>query len=304
MSEPRHHISASPLSILWHYALGEMPDFLDKKDGSVGWVRWAHRGIHRMDHIVFPKSQERYIRSAKWEVKMNQRFEEVVRRCAANHSPTWIIDPLVDGLIRLHAMGYAHSWEAWQGTELVAGMFGVQLGGWVTLCSMYNTVRDASKAVVGRGLLMLKDRGFEFIDRGMVPNHLLNYGAEWWPRWQYEAAIPRLLRQNPSLTDKPTPPVPWQILRLAPLARFSRKVRERVLGEPVDPPTPQEPPKAEKELGGSEQASPAPSTTPNAGKATAAPVEPNLAPAQSHEPNSVNPNSVDAKPTDAQSTAA
>src|SRR5438067_1359100 len=112
--EPRHKISSSPLSILWHYSLGEMPDFLNKRDGAVGWVRWSHRGVHRTDNIVFPKRQERYVRSTKWDVRMNEHFEEVVRNCAQANSPTWIIEPLIQGLLQLHKMGYAHSWETYQ----------------------------------------------------------------------------------------------------------------------------------------------------------------------------------------------
>ncbi len=239
MSE--HQIKPSPLHILWHYALGEMPDFLNKCDGPVGWVRWSHRGIHRMDNIVFPKRQERYVRSAKWEVKMNTAFEEVVRGCAEPNrfGKTWIVPELIDGLLALHKMGYAHSWESYEAGKVVAGVFGLQIGGWVTLSSMYGRVGNASKAALGRCLLQLKDRGFELADRGMVPDHSVDYGVEWWPRWKYELAVPRLIAQTRTLSDStPMAPIPWQLKYLTPPVRKWRGIKRRIVSDPTEPQVP------------------------------------------------------------------
>src|SRR5438552_13863147 len=44
-------ISDSPLSVLWHFATGYLPDFLNRWDGAVGWVRWPHRGVQFLDRF-------------------------------------------------------------------------------------------------------------------------------------------------------------------------------------------------------------------------------------------------------------
>src|SRR5947209_7528525 len=51
-------VRPDPWHILWHYANGRMPDFLNKQDGPVGWLRWSHRGIQPLDQIQFPNSQK------------------------------------------------------------------------------------------------------------------------------------------------------------------------------------------------------------------------------------------------------
>src|SRR6266542_5163045 len=106
-------VRSDPMHLLWHYANGRMPDFVNKTDGPVGWVRWTHRGVQPLDEITFPESQKRYIFSKKFELRFNTAFEEVIRECADPNrfGKTWITPELVDGLIRLNKMGFAYSFE-------------------------------------------------------------------------------------------------------------------------------------------------------------------------------------------------
>src|SRR5436305_8154250 len=92
-------VHPEPWDILWHYANGRMPDFVNKQDGPAGWVRWTHRGIQPLDEIVFPESQRRYIFSKKFELRFNTAFEEVVRACAdaGRFGKTWMTPELVEG---------------------------------------------------------------------------------------------------------------------------------------------------------------------------------------------------------------
>jgi leucyl/phenylalanyl-tRNA--protein transferase len=212
-----------------------MPDFLNKYDGPVGWVRWAHRGVHRLDHIVFPKRQERYVHSEKFDFRVNTAFEQVVRACADPSrfgGRNWMVESLVGALLELHESGHAHSWETWMNGQLVAGVWGVQIGGFVNMASMYHTVSHASKAALGRGLLMLRERGFEWVDRGMVPNHTVDYGVEWWPRWRYERELGRVLRQRRSIGDDARRGwAPLWIRAGSLLVRWGRALRRKLLGE-------------------------------------------------------------------------
>jgi len=240
-------IRSGPLHILWHYALGEMPDFLDKVRPPVGWVRWSHRGVHRLDNVVFPKRQERYVRSPKFDYRVNGAFEETLLECGKpdRFGQTWMTKELIAGLLQLHKMGYAHSWEAWQDGKLAGGVYGLQIGGWVNMSSMFYRVSHASKAALGRGLLQLKEQGFEWVDRGMVPKHDVDYGVEWWSRWRYEAAIPALLKQQPSVAPGiPCAPVPWQIMAGSPVMKVVRGLKRRAFGEKPDPVVPTPPPAA------------------------------------------------------------
>ncbi len=234
-------IDPTPSSMLWHYGIGHMPDFLNKWDGPVGWVRWAHRGVYTLSKVEIPKSQQRYV-FKKFEFRVDESFPEVLDACADpdRFGKTWISPNLKKGLVKLWELGYAHSWEAWSEGKLVAGLFGVQVGGYVNMMSMFTRVSHAAKCALGRGLIHMRERGFAYCDWGMVPKHSLNYGVEWWPRWKYEHVLAtEMLKINPSMTDKrPASPIPWQLKVGAPVVKLARGIRRRTIGESTVEPSP------------------------------------------------------------------
>jgi leucyl/phenylalanyl-tRNA--protein transferase len=227
-------VRPDPWHILWHYANGRMPDFLNKQDGPVGWVRWSHRGIQPLNDIRFPDSQKRYIFSKKFELRFNTAFEEVIRACAdpTRFGKTWITSELVEGLIALNKMGYAHSFEAWTTEEkpqLAGGVWGVQIGSFITASSMFHRVPNATKAAYGRTLLRLKERGFTMVDTGMVPLHLVNYGSRYVPAWLFEKKLRPLLAQPRTICNGLVPPMLPLKLKLAlPLARAAKGLKRRL----------------------------------------------------------------------------
>lgn len=233
---PSQRISSDPLDILWHYAIGYMPDFLDGKSGEVGWVRWGHRGVQCLDKFKIPRKQKPYVLSPQFELKFDCAFEEVVHQCADTSrkvmsqgvGQTWITPELIDGLLQLHRMGYAHSYESWMDGKLVGGTFGIQLGGLITMISLFHRVSNASKAAAGRAMMHWRDRGCRLIDIGMVPEHQVDFGSEWLPRWKYEAMLPGLIAQKLSISDSQAcMPVPASIRVRMPFVRALRSIRRR-----------------------------------------------------------------------------
>jgi leucyl/phenylalanyl-tRNA--protein transferase len=227
-------VRPDPWHILWHYANGRMPDFLNKQDGPVGWVRWSHRGVQPLDQIRFPDSQKRYIFSKKFEIRFNTVFAEVIRACAdvSRFGKTWITPQLIDGLIALNKMGYAHSFEAWTteaNPQLAGGVWGVQIGSFITASSMFHRIPNATKAAYGRTLLHLKERGFTMVDTGMVPEHLVNYGSRYVPAWEFEAQLRTLLAQPRTIKEGLRPPMlPFKLSLALPMARAARGITRRL----------------------------------------------------------------------------
>jgi leucyl/phenylalanyl-tRNA--protein transferase len=233
---PSTRITADPRDILWHYALGYMPDFLNGKSGPVGWVRWSHRGVQLLDRFKIPRKQKPYVMSPQFELRFDTAFAEVVRECADTNrkvirdgvGQTWITPTLIEGLLRLHEMGHAHSYEAWVDGKLAGGTFGIHLGSLVTMVSLFHNVSNASKAAAGRAMMHLRDRGFKLIDIGMVPEHHVDFGSEWMPRWKYESMLPELISKRISIDDKRAcPPVPASIRLGVPLVRAVRSIKRR-----------------------------------------------------------------------------
>ena len=61
---------------------------------------------------------------------------------------TWITSDMLGAYERLHALGWAHSIEAWRGGELAGGVYGVAVGGLFAGESMFHRQRDASKVAL------------------------------------------------------------------------------------------------------------------------------------------------------------
>src|SRR5260221_2107876 len=93
---------------------------------------------------------------------------------------------------------------------------------------MFHRVSNASKAAYGQTLHQIRGRGFRLMDTNVVAKHMVNYGEEWMPMWEYEQTLRVALRETPSLTDdRPYPALSWQIRYGLPVARLLRKVTRR-----------------------------------------------------------------------------
>jgi leucyl/phenylalanyl-tRNA--protein transferase len=225
-------IRPDPRDILWHYCRGQYPCFLDHDPSRVGWMADSHRGIQRLDQIHIPRKQKRYVFAPAIEFRINQAFDRVLRLCVQTHpNERWISPSLELGYRRLHRLGYAHSFEAWQDGRLIGGCFGVQIGGMVSIESLFHLVSNASKAAYGRALLHLRDRGFSVVDTCGVSEHMVNYGEQWVRQWQFEKMLGDLavMRRPPRVIDDSPPAVlPWDLRVMLPLAQVGRRVRAKL----------------------------------------------------------------------------
>jgi leucyl/phenylalanyl-tRNA---protein transferase len=227
------HVTDDPVVALFHYLRGQMVNWVNGKDGPVHWVAATHRGMQFLDKVEFPRKQKRYIFSPQFEIRYDTAFADVIQGCADRsrdvENKTWISDAYLRAMVRLHDMGFAHSFEAWNDGKLVGGAFGVQMGSMITCDSMFHRMSNASKAAYGQTLVHLQKRGFKVVDTNGVASHQVNYGEEWVPRWRYEQLLVECLRESPSLTDaRPNPPLPWEVRALLPALRPTRVVLRRL----------------------------------------------------------------------------
>jgi leucyl/phenylalanyl-tRNA--protein transferase len=226
---PSRAPSDNPRHVLLQYALGRMPDWVNGHSGAIGWIKREHRGVQWLDKIQLPrKSQHRkYILEPKFTIRFDTAFDQVVRACAdlAREGKTWITPELSRAYAALHAMGFAHSFEAWDGDKLVAGAFGLQMGALMSVDSVFHHVSNAGIAVYGQTLLRLRDRGFKLIDVNYVSGPFARFGEEWVPQWKFEQLLAGLLNEHPTLADdKPAPLLPASVRAQLPLARAIEKI--------------------------------------------------------------------------------
>jgi leucyl/phenylalanyl-tRNA--protein transferase len=85
---------------------------------------------------------------------------------------------MIDAYCELHTMGHAHSVEAWEGEELVGGLYGVSVGAIFCGESMFARESDASKVAFVYLVRQLENWGFQLIDCQVYTEHLERFGAE------------------------------------------------------------------------------------------------------------------------------
>lgn len=168
---------------------------------AIGWWSPDPRGVL----IPTAVHESRSLRGHRnrFTVTFDQAFAEVVRRCAAaNRDGGWITGAFRDAYQRLHEAGWAHSVEVWNAddrSQLVGGLFGIELGGLFCAESKFSTVTDASKtAVVALARFLSADDGHErLIDTQWWTPHLGRLGASQVPRERYLSQLPRITALPP-----------------------------------------------------------------------------------------------------------
>ena len=111
--------------------------------------------------------------------------------------PTTWINPLILTLYKeLHRMGYTHSVEAWEGDELVGGLYGVSLGSAFFGESMFSRRRDASKICLVHLVERLRERGFTLLDTQFTTEHLKTFGAIDISRKDYEKLLEMAMQSD------------------------------------------------------------------------------------------------------------
>lgn len=200
----RHAIT--PEILLRAYAAGMFPMAESADDPEVFWVQPRIRGIIPLDRFHISKSLAKKIRQKPFDIRTNTAFDRVMELCAeaTPGRPTTWINPLILSLYReLHRMGYTHSVEAWEGDELVGGLYGVSLGSAFFGESMFSRRTDASKICLVHLVERLRQRGFTLLDTQFTTDHLKTFGAIDIPRKEYEKLLEKAMRsEDLEFTDK------------------------------------------------------------------------------------------------------
>src|SRR3954466_15981707 len=112
-----------PRTLLPAYRLGLFP--MPAEDFADGMLWWSpvQRGVLPLDRLRVSRSLRQSAR--RMEIRVDCAFAEVIEACGdPRRDGGWIDDPIRSAYSRLHRLGWAHSVEAWQGGELVGGLYG------------------------------------------------------------------------------------------------------------------------------------------------------------------------------------
>ena len=188
-----------PGTLLAAYAAGVFPMPVGRR-GRLGWWSPDPRGVIPLDGLRVSRSLRASCR--RFEIRVDTAFSGVVRECAHPSRPGgWITRDVRRAYERLHALGWAHSVEAWSADgRLAGGLYGVSIGGLFAGESMFHVDRDASKVALVALVDMLRDAWPRVLDVQWRTDHLASLGAVEISRAEY-------LRRLTAALEAPLPEV-------------------------------------------------------------------------------------------------
>lgn len=185
----------SPTRILAAYRRGIFPWYSEGQ--PILWHSPDPRFVLEPKHLHIPRSLDKTLRKARYEVRFDTAFEEVIAKCQRVRRPdqdgTWITEDMRRAYAELFRLGHAHSVESWEGGQLQGGLYGVSLGSVFFGESMFSVSPDASKVAFVHLVRRLVDWSFTLVDCQVETVHLARFGAVHWPRARFLRVLRRAL---------------------------------------------------------------------------------------------------------------
>ncbi|MUO81030.1 leucyl/phenylalanyl-tRNA--protein transferase [Agrobacterium vitis] len=172
--------SITPDILLRAYSIGLFPMAESSDDPELFWVEPDLRGIIPLESFHYSKSLAKIIRQKPFDIRFDTAFAAVLDKCAEpapDRPSTWINQTIRDLYTALFHMGHAHSVEAFEGDELVGGLYGVSLGAAFFGESMFSRRSNASKICLVHLVDRLRAQGFVLLDTQFTTEHLKTFGA-------------------------------------------------------------------------------------------------------------------------------
>ncbi|MCX7808740.1 MAG: leucyl/phenylalanyl-tRNA--protein transferase, partial [Deltaproteobacteria bacterium] len=174
----------------------------------IPWFSPDPRFVLRPESTHLSRSLRKEMRKKRFEIRFDTDFESVVRNCATVPRPrqrgTWMTSSLVEGMIKLHQEGYAHSAEAYLDGKLVGGLYGVSIGSYFSGESMFALEPNASKVAFVTLIAHFIRWGIGLVDCQVYTDHLARFGA-------YNMRRKEFLEELRIRVVHPTKLGPWQV---------------------------------------------------------------------------------------------
>jgi leucyl/phenylalanyl-tRNA--protein transferase len=179
----------TPEILLRAYSIGLFPMAESADDPEIFWVEPDLRGVLPLDDFHISKSLAKTVRRQPFEIRFDHDFDAIIAACGEEtqgRPSTWINQTIKGLYSTLHQMGHAHTVEAWDGDQLVGGLYGVSLGSAFFGESMFSRRTDASKICLVHLVDRLRASGFTLLDTQFTTEHLKTFGAIDVPKDDYE----------------------------------------------------------------------------------------------------------------------
>ncbi|MFZ3075377.1 MAG: leucyl/phenylalanyl-tRNA--protein transferase [Psychrobacter glacincola] len=200
----------APETLISAYAQGLFPWFND--DEPIAWWCPEPRCVMQPTNYEPSKSLRKQANRARWQLTLNQAFDEVIHACSLPRSNgvdddlnesqldgehTWIHDEMIEAYNELHAQGFAHSVEVWDDKgALVGGLYGLKIGGIYFGESMFHIASNASKLAFWGLMRLCAQSKVTLVDCQLPNEHLMSLGAITLPRTDFLTQLDMLISND------------------------------------------------------------------------------------------------------------
>jgi leucyl/phenylalanyl-tRNA--protein transferase len=181
------------------------------------WWSPDPRCVLRPQEFHVSRRLHQYVRRSTLTLSCNRAFEKVIEACAGRRTSqqgTWITADVINAYKQLHADGWAHSVEVWDGEELVGGIYGLSIGRVFFGESMFNRQDNASKFAMLGLCSILAQNDFELLDCQVLSQHLLTLGARLITRSEFSQMLRGFCATDDHFANWPS-----KVIKIAELAR-------------------------------------------------------------------------------------
>lgn len=182
-----------PGTVLAAYRAGLFP--MPVRRRTLGWWSPDPRGILPLDALRVSRSLRKA--AARFEIRADTAFEEVIDACADRRRPgAWIDRDVRRAYVALHQLGWAHSVEAWDDDGLAGGLYGLAVDGLFAGESMFHHRTDASKVALMGLVQRLQAGGGRLLDVQWATDHLRRLGVIEVSRARYHQLLAEALGED------------------------------------------------------------------------------------------------------------
>jgi leucyl/phenylalanyl-tRNA--protein transferase len=175
------------------------------------WFCPEERAILEFKDLHVARSLLRAQKRAAFQFSIDKAFRSVIEGCARakrkDEDGTWITPEMIRAYCELHALGHAHSVEAWEEDRLVGGIYGVDAGGAFAGESMFFLRPNASKLALLFLLEHLQHKGLGWLDIQVMTPHMRVFGAKEISRREFLRRLEAALARGLKLFDEQASPV-------------------------------------------------------------------------------------------------
>lgn len=165
---------------------------------TISWFESSPRAVISLEkdkNFKISRSLKQVIKKNIFTIKFNNDFKGIINECA-NREDTWINRLIINAYCELHKRGYAHSIEAYHGSKLAGGLYGVAYRGAFFGESMFYKVSNASKVCVVKLYEILMKNNYILWDIQMMTPHFKRFGAKEISKKDYLELLDKALAEN------------------------------------------------------------------------------------------------------------